>query len=525
MKIVVGVLCALDFAALIAVFLWRAPDTNWPVAPAFVLGIVASLHLLLLPLALRSPRTIADADTAPSPASLSVDWPIALGEFDAQGRIVNSNAEFRTLFALHSENIVLTQLLPPDDRDDIAHLLKQIAQDQARARSEERQFFRADGSSFSGRWHLRPHGQQMSCLVEDISPLLGAQQEALLTRQALGELGAVVAGSGALESRIGALLELGRRRFNVETAFVGQTVDNQLRILDVRSADQRIRRGQTYDLSIAQIERELVRPRGPRGLVHGAFENSRAIKLLAAPETILSAPIIVGDNIWATLTFSDAEARPAFEEDDSQFLMLMVGWLGGELERRQAREQLEQQQIELLRAADELERLATQDGLTGLKNRRALDEQLTAEYQRALRYKTPLSLILLDVDKFKSFNDTFGHPAGDEVLKSVGKILGEGVRNIDFAARYGGEEFALLLPSTDAQGALILAERLRAAIENHGWKVRAITSSFGVATLQPNTKAAAELLKSADEALYQSKESGRNRVTHHHDVLAKISAA
>ena len=509
MKIVVVALCGLDLAIVLAAYFFRASQAQWPLSPALLLGSVAVLHLLLLPLLLRS-----TVETQEEAASEETQWPLALATFDARGCIINCSDAFRSLFALGSDSLVLTQFLPPDDRDDVAHLLKQMTQNQARARSEERQFFRADGTSFSGRWHLRPQGQQMSCWVENISPLLEAQQEAFLTRQALGELGEVVAGNGALENRIGALLELGRRRFDVETAFVGQTVENNLRILDVRSADERIRRGQSYDLSQAQNDGKLVRPRGPRGLVHGAFENSRSIKLLAAPETILSAPIIVESEIWATLTFSDAEARPAFHEDDGQFLMLMVGWLGGELERRQSRAQLEAQQLELLKATDALERLATHDGLTDLKNRRALDEQLALEFQRARRYKTPLSMILLDVDKFKSFNDTYGHPAGDEVLKSIGKILGGGVRNIDLAARYGGEEFALLLPNTDDVGALILAERLRSKIESHDWKVRAVTSSFGVATLNAEMKEAAQLLKSADEALYHAKENGRNRVAH-----------
>ena len=513
MKIIVAALCALDFVIVIAAYLWRAPNASWPVAPALLLGVVAALHLLLLPLLLRRNR-----ETRETSVIEETSWPLALGEFDARGRIVNCNQEFRELFALNSDDVFLTQLLPPDDRDDSAHLLRQIAQSTARAHREERQFFRADGSSFSGRWHLRPQDQQMRCWVEDISALHEAQQAASLARQALGELGAVVAGSGDLETRIGALLELGRRRFDVETAFIGQRAENRLRILDVRSRDERIRRGQSYDLADAQIERELVRPRGPRGLVHGAFEHDHAAQMQAENETILSAPIIVEDAIWASLNFSDAEARAAFHPDDEQFLLLMAGWLGGELERRQSRAQLEAQQLELLQATDALERLATHDGLTGLKNRRALDEQLEAEFQRARRYKTPLSMILLDVDRFKFFNDSYGHPAGDEVLKTLGQILGGGVRNIDFAARYGGEEFALLLPNTDDAGALILAERLRAKVESHDWKVRAVTSSFGVATLNGQTKEAKQLLKSADEALYHAKENGRNRVAHYDAV-------
>lgn len=480
-------------------------------APVPIVVILSALQCwFLLVWWRRQSQPLEDA-----PGDFAPDWPLALATFDARGRLVRANEEFRALFALKSDAILLTQLLPPDDCDDVVRLLAQTARHEGRAYSEERQFFRADGTAFSGRWHVRSYQKQLNCWVENISPMQEAQHIARLSRQALRELAVVVAGSGALETRIGSLLELGRRCFDVETAFIGQTVENQLRILDVRSVDERIRRGQSYDLEGAQRDGELVRPRGPRGLVHGDFGKSRAVKMSAAPATILSAPILVEEEIWATLTFSAAEARPAFQDDDGQFLMLMAGWLGGELERRQSRAQLEAQQIELLKAADALERLATHDGLTDLKNRRALDEQLEAEFQRARRYQTPLSMILLDVDKFKSFNDSFGHPSGDEVLKSVGQILGGSVRNIDFAARYGGEEFALLLPNTDRTGALILAERLREKVETYDWEMRAITASFGVATVNATISDAKQLLQCADEALYQAKETGRNRVTHH----------
>ncbi len=180
----------------------------------------------------------------------------------------------------------------------------------------------------------------------------------------------------------------------------------------------------------------------------------------------------------------------------------------------EARTALEAKQVALEEANVRLDALATMDGLTGVKNRRAFGEKLTEEIIRSLRYKTPLSLVLLDVDKFKQYNDTFGHLGGDEVLKTVARLLREQARTTDFVARYGGEEFTLVLPNTDAEGAVIMAERLRVVIESAPWPERAVTASFGAATLSSLINSETELIGAADRALYASKESGRNQVTH-----------
>ena len=174
---------------------------------------------------------------------------------------------------------------------------------------------------------------------------------------------------------------------------------------------------------------------------------------------------------------------------------------------------LEFQKRALEQANAELAALATTDGMTGLKNHRAFQEQLAEEVSRAGRYHTPLSLIVVDVDHFKGFNDALGHPAGDAVLKAVAGLLQGGARETDFVARYGGEEFVLLLPQTDADGAVLLAERLRAAVASASWPLRPVTASFGVANLRLGIEDGGALLARADDALYLSKSAGRNRVT------------
>ncbi len=186
-----------------------------------------------------------------------------------------------------------------------------------------------------------------------------------------------------------------------------------------------------------------------------------------------------------------------------------------EYEKRleEAQRKLKVQAERLAEANSQLAELAAKDGLTGLKNRGAFEERLQEEVARARRHGHALSLILIDIDHFKSYNDTFGHPKGDEVLRNVGRLLQHLMRDTDFAARYGGEEFAIILPNTDREGAQQVAERLRHTIESATWDDRAITASVGAATFSREIDRPELLLEHADKALYKSKETGRNRVT------------
>ncbi len=176
--------------------------------------------------------------------------------------------------------------------------------------------------------------------------------------------------------------------------------------------------------------------------------------------------------------------------------------------------QLEQQKEQLVLANEKLADLATLDGLTGLKNHRVFQERLLEEFTRAQRYKTPLSMFIMDIDHFKAYNDTHGHPAGDEILRSISVLLTDNCRATDIVARYGGEEFVVVLPQTGYDGAQVIAERCRARIEQHNWPLRAITASFGINTLTPECVATDEFLEGADKAMYQSKTTGKNSVTH-----------
>lgn len=168
---------------------------------------------------------------------------------------------------------------------------------------------------------------------------------------------------------------------------------------------------------------------------------------------------------------------------------------------------------------DALQQLSLSDALTGIGNRRCFDDFLDREWRRAARERTSLALVMCDVDFFKKYNDCYGHPAGDKVLRAVGQALGTIIRRpADLAARYGGEEFALLLPNTPLEGAAQLAEKARLAVEALGIAHERsdhamVTLSLGVAVMQPTPGSnPAALIQAADRALYAAKESGRNRV-------------
>lgn len=161
--------------------------------------------------------------------------------------------------------------------------------------------------------------------------------------------------------------------------------------------------------------------------------------------------------------------------------------------------------------------MATTDSLTGLLNHRRAQEALRAELRRAERYGRPLAVMMLDVDGFKQFNDTYGHPQGDLLLQSIARILRANVRSVDHIGRYGGEEFIVILPETSYPEACALAERVRRAVENTPFATgdgRAVrkTVSIGLATYSRDMKTAAELLQQADNALYRAKRAGKNRV-------------
>jgi two-component system chemotaxis family response regulator WspR len=188
------------------------------------------------------------------------------------------------------------------------------------------------------------------------------------------------------------------------------------------------------------------------------------------------------------------------------------------LQRDQAFRFLRESQRQLAAANIELQRLAALDALTGIANRRRFDETMLLEWQRGQRERAPLSLLMCDIDFFKHFNDSYGHPAGDLCLKRAAAVLTQHLRRpADLVARYGGEEFAIILPDTDGAGAMTVARACvqtlqQLGIENREAEFGVVTLSIGVATMVPAKPFTAEdLIAAADQALYAAKRSGRNK--------------
>jgi diguanylate cyclase (GGDEF)-like protein len=162
--------------------------------------------------------------------------------------------------------------------------------------------------------------------------------------------------------------------------------------------------------------------------------------------------------------------------------------------------------------------MASTDELTGLRNRRRFDEDMESACAMATRHGSPVSVIVLDIDHFKFYNDSFGHIAGDEILCIFASILTRTSRRYDVIARFGGEEFTVLMPCTASGPAREIAERQREALAAFDWPLRRVTASFGVATMESAPMPRIKLLDQADQALYHAKGMGRNRVTHFADL-------
>jgi diguanylate cyclase (GGDEF)-like protein len=223
--------------------------------------------------------------------------------------------------------------------------------------------------------------------------------------------------------------------------------------------------------------------------------------------SFLSYPLAIGGRKIAVLNFTDKADGRAFEESDLELLNSIAPQMALAVDRALLKDK-----------AGEYEQLSVTDALTGLLNRRYLQERLTEEIIRSNRHGYPMSFMMIDVDHFKSYNDTYGHPEGDKALKTVGHVLKETLRGADVAARYGGEEFSILLPQTNSDEAQAIAERIRRGIEETDFGHRKVTVSMGIASCSLVLNSSDEVISAADKALYEAKRRGRNNVQVYEDL-------
>lgn len=230
----------------------------------------------------------------------------------------------------------------------------------------------------------------------------------------------------------------------------------------------------------------------------------------AGMNSLVVIPIVLFDQHVGSLLLRAARIEGNFTPREISFFEIVAEAASNALERAQLFESI---QI----ANERLERLAITDGLTGLYNHRHFREHLEKEFERASRYRLPLSCLIFDVDDFKKFNDTFGHLVGDAVLKEIAARTQRCVRKSDLIARYGGEEFVVIMPQTGADGAMVEGERIREIIAGSPFdgaqSSQIVTISGGVSVLDHDTMLNAEdLLRAADQALYEAKRKGKNRI-------------
>lgn len=219
-------------------------------------------------------------------------------------------------------------------------------------------------------------------------------------------------------------------------------------------------------------------------------------------KSFISYPIEIGGRAVGVLNFTErATGGGVYNELDLDLLRSIVPQLAVLIDRAALKDK-----------AGEFEQLSVTDALTGLLNRRYLEERLTEETSRSNRHGFPMSFMMIDVDEFKSYNDRFSHPEGDKALKLVAQYLKETLRGADIAARYGGEEFSILLPQTTGDEAAIIAERVRERVDAARFPNRKVTVSIGVASCSQIVCTPPEIVRAADEALYEAKRRGRNNV-------------
>jgi diguanylate cyclase (GGDEF)-like protein len=268
--------------------------------------------------------------------------------------------------------------------------------------------------------------------------------------------------------------------------------------------EAKVKRGENIAGWVAQEGKPL--------LIRNLDEDRRFVGTAGAryrSKSLLSVPLKARGQVLGVINVNNNTVARIFSEEDQDLLMLFANHAAIALENS--------------RLYQELEKLAITDGLTGLANHRAFQERLVRELSRAQRFLQEISLLIVDIDHFKSINDKHGHQVGDQVLHSVAQALQDQLRKMDYVARYGGEEFAVIMPQTRKAESVRIADRLRERVARERFiKVdpdRAVTISVGVSEYPTDAIDAPHLVEKADRALYRSKEAGRNRVTAVGDVL------
>jgi diguanylate cyclase (GGDEF)-like protein len=324
------------------------------------------------------------------------------------------------------------------------------------------------------------------------------------------------------------LLIMGCERFGVEIGILSHIVDNTYRVVYQVSPDSvPLTDDAQFDLpeTYCAVTMAANEPVGFEHVAESEINTHPAYKAFAL-EAYIGIPIIVEGVPYGTLNFSSPYPRERkFSSIDIDALKLMGIWVESELSRIKFQEKIVQQADELAERNKQLIKMTRTDSLTQVGNRHSFYEELSKYIKFSHRLQFPVSIVMVDLDQFKKYNDTFGHLAGDEALKTFASTIASKVRSTDYVARYGGEEFIILLPDTSQDNALHAAERYRAAVNSIETLECPVSASFGVTTYFPYQERKVDydaisekLTDEADQALYYSKHNGKNCVTHFNNL-------
>ncbi|GEM_PF-5337057 len=342
-------------------------------------------------------------------------------------------------------------------------------------------------------------------VAKDVTEVVQVRGELEEDRQALRDLYEVAGRSDLdLPIKVRRLLEIGCERLGLPYGFVTDIREETQYIWQAVGDHVDLQPGGSSPLEESYCRKTIARS----DLV--AYQNAPTEGMQDDPAykrfglaCYVGAKVTVNGELHGTLCFADEQPRePTFNEGERTFVKLLAQWVGREFERE--------------RHLQVMEIRARSDPLTGLVNREEVFTRLDQELERADRYGHTVSVVMLDLDHFKELNDTYGHLAGDEVLREFGGLLRNFMRDADVAGRYGGEEFIAILPHVGLEGAETLAERFLAKLRELTFEAEGqemtITCSAGVTELRSPGEAAEDLIERADTALYEAKQKGRDRV-------------
>ncbi|GAA3585610.1 bifunctional diguanylate cyclase/phosphodiesterase [Marinobacter xestospongiae] len=343
-------------------------------------------------------------------------------------------------------------------------------------------------------------------IVKDVSTRVA-------TEQTLNELHSITS-SRALdfEQRVDAMLKLGSRHFGLPIGIFSKIEGNTYTVMQAIHPENALTPGMTFELEGTYCS-HVYAANNTQGFHHVAHSSiqKHPCYLNFGLEAYLGAPIFVDEKRYGTLNFSSPSPTRPFIQQDYELVKLFAEWIGHELARLYDLKALEQ-------ARQELETLSQTDPLTGLYNRRHMEGVMNEEVERAARYAKPLSVALFDFDHFKRLNDTYGHAAGDDALKLFARTVKDASRCVDLYCRWGGEEFIAAFPETSALDAKKLLERIISKLKAANFSANnehiALTMSIGLTEIRQGDSIDT-LIQRADEAMYEAKHGGRDRIVTH----------